>query len=83
MEMLTIRCQVCNTELYSSPKFQCCGCSNMTSLHGESVTANDLSKVIMTSNKPSTNETQFTGNDLQFQENRRKRKVRKLKFEER
>lgn len=55
----------------------------MTSLHGESVTANDLSKVIMTSNKPSTNDPQFTGNDLQFQENRRKRKVRKIKFEER
>lgn len=46
------------------------------------VSAADLSKVLITKNELSIkNSSNFTKSDLQYQENRRKRKVRKLDFE--
>ncbi len=81
--MLSIQCKSCGKELTSSSKFQSCGCSNMASIIGESVTAIDLSKVVVTNNKMSHDTGQLSSGDLQYQEARRKRKVRKLDFEER
>jgi hypothetical protein len=82
--MLSVRCKVCNKELISSPKLQCCGCPNMTTVVGEKITAVDLSKVLLlNSEKKIKNNAILTSDDLKYQEDRRKRKVRKLHFEER
>ena len=82
--MLSVRCKSCNQELISSPKLQCCGCPNMTTVVGEKITAVDLSKVLLlNSEKKIKNNAILTNEDLKYQEDRRKRKVRKLHFEER
>jgi len=83
-KMTSVRCKQCNRELISSPKFQTCGCSNMLTLQGDNITAVDLSKVVLLNSENILNDRRaLTNQDLQYQENRRKRKVRKLDFEER
>ena len=78
--MLSVRCKQCNTELTSSSKTQVCGCPNMMTITGDAVSAVDLKKVVIT--RLDKKETEgFTSNDLAWQEQRRKRKVRKLDFE--
>ena len=62
-------------------KTQCCGCSNMTTITGDSVTARDLSKVVMLSSPTVPDVGGLTEQDMQWQEQRRQRKVRKLDFE--
>ena len=82
--MLVVRCKVCNREITAhETQTKCCGCSNMTTVQGESVTAVDLSKVIMVqaAQKESKKQSLFSPQELQFQEERRKRKIRKLDFE--
>jgi hypothetical protein len=70
--------------LNSSSKTQCCGCPNMMTVSDDRVTANDLSKVIWLNSKQNLkNNSILTKDDLEYQENRRKRKVRKLNFETR
>ncbi len=82
--MLSVRCKICNRELNSSSKTQCCGCPNMMTVRDDQVSANDLSKVVWLNSKDNLkNNNILTKNDLEYQENRRKRKVRKLNFEER
>jgi len=49
--MLVVRCKDCNKELISTPKTQVCGCPNMMTVKGDSVTAVDLSRVIMVKSK--------------------------------
>ena len=78
--MLSVRCKVCNVELTSSSKTQVCGCPNMMTITDDAVSATDLKKVVIT--RLDTKETEgLTSQDLQWQEQRRKRKVRKLDFE--
>ena len=78
--MLSVRCKQCNTELTSSNKTQVCGCPNMMTITGDAVSAVDLKKVVIT--RLDKKETEgLTSNDLEWQEKRRKRKVRKLDFE--
>jgi len=80
--MLSVRCKICNTELTSTSKTQCCGCSNQMILKEDKVSALDLSEVLITKNEISIKDTSsLSKNDLKYQENRRKRKVRKLDFE--
>ena len=56
----------------------------MMTVDGDKVSAIDLTKVVWTNyNKNVKDNTILTKNDLEYQENRRKRKVRKLNFEER
>ena len=82
--MLSVRCKICNRELTSSSKTQCCGCPNMMTVRDDQVSANDLSKVVWLNYKDNLkNNNILTKNDLEYQESRRKRKVRKLNFEER
>ena len=82
--MLIVRCKKCNTELSSSSKSQCCGCPNQTIVHGDTVTAVDLNDVLLIKSKDSIkNQGILTVDDLKYQEERRKRKIRKLTFEER
>ena len=81
--MLVVRCKDCNKELYSkSGRSQSCGCPNMTTIKGDSVTAVDLSRVVMINSvKSKKNKEVLSPQDLTYQEERRKRKVRKLDFE--
>ena len=83
--MLVVRCRECNKEISShETQAKSCGCPNMTTVKGDSVTAVDLSRVVMiqsTQNKKSKNTNVLSPQDLNFQEERRKRKVRKLDFE--
>jgi len=81
--MIVVRCKNCNRELSSqSGKTQCCGCSNMTTLVDDVITAKDLGKVIIVKNTSKTNEKlSLTSEDLVWQEARKQRKVRKLDFE--
>ena len=78
--MLTVRCKECGTELVSSSKTQVCGCPNMMTITDDAVSATDLKKVVIT--RLDKKETEgLSSQDLQWQEQRRKRKVRKLDFE--
>ena len=83
--MLVVRCRDCNKEITShETQTRSCGCPNMMTVQRDSVTAVDLSRVIMlqsTQNKKSKQQSLFSPQELQFQEERRKRKVRKLDFE--
>ena len=80
--MLRIRCKNCNKELESHPtQTRCCGCSNMTTITGDNISARDMSKVIMLNSNVTKEKNNLTSQDLQWQEERRKRKVRKLDFE--
>ncbi len=81
--MIKVRCKNCNTEIEShSIKTKCCGCSNLTSVIGEKVSAIDLSLVEwINMNNKKDNKDVLSKEDLQYQEARRNRKVRKLDFE--
>lgn len=81
--MVTVRCKECGVELTSHPtKTKCCGCSNMTTVKADTITALDLSRVIMVSNTKDVKKNNlFTSEDLAYQESRRQRKIRKLDFE--
>ena len=82
--MLVVRCRSCNKELVShETQSKSCGCPNMTTVKGDSISAVDLDQVIMlqSDNKPSKKQSLFSPQELQFQEERRKRKIRKVDFE--
>ena len=82
METLRVRWRSCGKELQGhSSRTYSCGCPNMTTIHGDSITAVDLSEVIMLNSSIHNKETGLTSQDLQWQEERRKRKVRRLDFE--
>jgi len=82
--MLSAKCKVCNKELTSTNKVQCCGCPNQMMVVEDKVGAKDLSKVLLTnSEKNIKNNRILTDTDLKYQEARRQRKVRKLNYEER
>ena len=78
--MLSVRCKQCNVELTSSSKTQVCGCPNMMTITGDAESATNLKMVVIT--RQDKKETEgLTSYDLEWQEKRRKRKVRKLDFE--
>ena len=81
--MLSIRCKECGREVSGHPtQASSCGCPNMATVMGDRITAVDLGKVIMlNSGKNIEKDNSLTPGDLQWQEERRKRKVRKLDFE--
>ena len=80
--MLVVQCKDCRKELTSSSQSKSCGCPNMMTVKGDSVTAVDLTRVVMVSSTHKTKSKDvLSPQDLNFQEERRKRKVRKLDFE--
>ncbi len=83
--MLVVRCRDCQKEITShETKSQSCGCPNMMTVKGDSVTAVDLNRIVMISSgltKKKKKDGVLSDSDLMFQEQRRKRKVRKLDFE--
>jgi len=80
--MITVRCKECGIELVSSSKIQLCGCPNQMSVVDNKVAANDLDKVVMVSNNIENKiDSHFSRSELLYQEERRRRKVKRLDFE--
>ena len=79
--MIIVRCKDCNKELTGTNKTQTCGCSNMMTVKGDSVSAVDLSRVVMVNSTQKEQKNVLSSSDLAYQEARRQRKVRKLDFE--
>ena len=82
--MLVVRCKSCGKELSSdNGKSQCCGCPNMTSIIDNKITAVDLSQAVIVKMRvdEKSDQTSLSNSDIEWQESRRQRKVRKLDFE--
>ena len=58
-----------------------CGCPNMMTVRDNNISARDMSDVVMLNSGNRIERDSLTPGDLQWQEERRKRKVRKLNFE--
>ena len=76
--MIKVRCRDCNKEVTEGKS---CGCPNMVTVKGDTVTAVDLTRTIMVSSSNDNTKEGLTSEDLKWQEQRRKRRVRKLDFE--
>ena len=79
--MIIVRCRDCNKEITSTNKTQVCGCHNMMTVKGDSVSAVDLSRVVMVNSTQKEQRNVLTSQDIAWQEARRQRNVRKLDFE--
>ena len=85
MEPIRVRCRSCGKEIIScAGKPVSCGCSNMTTIKGNVISAIDMAKVVMLNTyNPADLDVGLTPSELEWQEKRNKRKVRKLDFEDR
>ena len=82
MERIKVRCRSCGKEVESSSgKSVTCGCSNMTTIKGDIISAVDLSKVIMLNTYTKKKDSGLSTEQIEWQEKRSKRKIRKLDFE--
>ena len=82
MEKLRVQCRVCGKELQgNSGKTYSCGCPNMMTVRGDIVSAVNMSDVIMLSSAKKRENVGLSQQDIEWQEQRRKRKVRKMDFE--
>ena len=79
--MIVVRCKQCNTEVKSNSQTKTCGCPNMLTITGDTFSAVDLTSVIVVRSNQVKQKDGLTSQDLAWQEQRRKRKVRKLDFE--
>ena len=81
--MIVVRCRQCNKEISSlENQTRSCGCPNMMTVTGDILTASNLSQTIIVRRIDEKKEKdKLTSQDLEWQEQRRKRKVRKLDFE--
>ena len=79
--MIVVRCKQCNTEVKSNSQTKTCGCPNMLTVTGDTFTAVYLTSVIVVRSNQDKQKDCLTSQDLAWQEQRRKRKVRKLDFE--
>ena len=76
--MIKVRCRECNTEVTEG---RSCGCPNMVMVKGDTVTAIDLNRTIMVRLNQVKEKNALSAQELAWQEQRRKRKVRKLNYE--
>ena len=76
--MIKVRCRDCNREVIDGKS---CGCPNMVTVKGDVVSAIDLNRTTMVSSNNDNIKEGLTSEDLKWQEQRRKRKVRKMDFE--
>jgi len=82
--MITIRCKECRKELTSTSKSQFCGCPNQMSIVDNKIGAIDLEKVVMVTNDVERKiDSHFSSQELIYQEERRRRKIKRMDFEER
>ena len=80
---IAIICKNCNNLLYSSPtRTKCCGCDNLTTIRGETISAKDLTLVEIVSNiVDKETKSILSQDDLAFQESRKNCKFKKLEFD--
>ena len=83
MEKIKVRCRSCGKEVEGAAgRAVSCGCPNRVTIVGDVVSAVDMDKVVMLNSYGLNKEKEgLTDQDLQWQEQRRKRKVRHLDFE--
>ena len=79
--MIVVRCKQCNTEVKSDSQSKSCGCPNMLTVTEDTFTAVDLTSIVVVRSNQEKEKDGLTSQDLAWQEQRRKRKVRKLDFE--
>ena len=75
---------MCGTELESSSKTQVCGCPNQATILGPKITAVDMNEVVIMQTEELEEQKKsqhLTASDLEWQQQRRQRGVRKLEFE--
>ena len=76
--MIVVRCKLCGTEVKSPHS---CGCPNMLTVTGDTFSAVDLTSIVVVRSNQSKEKDGLTSPDLAWQEQRRKRKVRRMDFE--
>lgn len=82
MDTIRVKCRSCGKEVESrSGKTATCGCPNMVTISGDVISATDMSDVIMLSPRREERESHFSRQDIEWQEARKNRKIRKLNFE--
>ena len=81
--MIIVRCKECGTELKGGSQSKSCGCPNMLTVTGDTFTALNLTSIVIVKSNQKKDQEGLSSQDLQWQEQRRKRKVRKLDFETR
>jgi len=83
MEKIKVRCRSCGKEVEGAAgRAVSCGCPNRVTVVGDVVSAVDMDKVVMLNSYGLNKEKEgLTDQDLQWQEQRRRRKVRRLDFE--
>ena len=82
MEPIKVRCKSCSKEIKAAAgKSVCCGCSNMTTIKGDIISAVDLSKVIMLNTYTKKKDGGLSTEQIEWQKKRSQRKIRKLDFE--
>ena len=83
MDNIKVRCRSCGKEVEGAAgRAVSCGCPNRVTVVGDVVSATDMDKVVMLNSYGSKKEKEgLTDQDLQWQEQRRRRKVRRLDFE--
>ena len=82
MEKIKVRCRACGKELESnSGKTYSCGCPNMMTIRCSNVSAVNMDDIVFINLHKKTVKEGLTDQDMQWQEDRRKRKVRRLDFE--
>ena len=82
MEPIRVRCRSCGKEVKSAAgKSVCCGCENMTTIKGDVISAVDLGQVIMLNTYSVNERSGLSSEQIEWQEERSKRKIRKLDFE--
>ena len=79
---MRVQCLMCNTIITSSGKPQVCGCDNQMVVDDTSFTAKSLANVKCL-NTNVREAGHLTEDQLEWQQQRRKRKIRKLTYEER
>jgi len=83
MEKIKVRCRSCGKEVEGAAgRAVSCGCPNRVTIVGDVISATDMDKVVMLNSYGLNKEKEgLTDQDLQWQEQRRRRKVRRLDFE--
>ena len=82
MEKIKVRCRTCGKELEAnSGKTYSCGCPNMMTIRGSNVSAVNMDDIVFINSHKKTVKEGLTDQDMQWQEKRSKRKIRKLDFE--
>ena len=82
MEPIRVRCRSCGKEVKAAAgKSVCCGCANMTTIKGDVISAVDLGQVIMLNTYSVNERSGLSTEQIEWQEERSKRKIRKLDFE--